>query len=86
MSFSRFAGYDNSSSIHKIQKNRTPTIMSGVTTTKAIRNPIVPAMTLLLFEADPDSGGGALDDCVSSMLGTAVYRNTSSSVISVVLL
>ena len=60
---------------------RTPTIMSGVTITKAIRKPTVPAMTLLLFEADPDSGGGALDDHVTSMLGTAVYRNTSSSVI-----
>ena len=46
--------------------------MSGVTTTKAIRNPTVPAMTLLLLlEADPDGGGGALDDHVSLMLETA---------------
>ena len=55
---------------------RTPTMMSGVTTTKAIRNPTVLAMTLL--ETDPDGdvggGGGALDDRASSILGTAVWK------------
>ena len=51
----------------------TPTITSGMTTTNASRNPTVPAMTLLLFETDPDGvrGGGTLDDIVLSHPGTA---------------